>query len=46
MKVKESSFNGRFGEPEIGEPTKTYSYAPSEREIKQVTRTTITRKTD
>lgn len=44
IKVKEASLNGRFGEPELGEPTKIYGYTPSEKEMKQVTRIVITRR--
>ena len=44
IKVKDRSLNGNMGFPEIGEPTKIYGYAPTEREMKQVTRITLTRK--
>jgi len=44
IKVMERSLNGNMGVPEIGQPTKIYGYTPTEREMKQVTRITITRK--
>ena len=44
IKVSDRSFNGNLGSPEIGEPTKIYGYTPTEKEMKQVTRITITRK--
>lgn len=44
IKVKEASFNANLGSPELGEPTKIYGYTPTEKEMKQVTKITITRK--
>ncbi len=46
VKISETSFNGNVVTPEIGEPTRIYSFAPNEREIKRVTRIAITRKLD
>lgn len=44
IKVMEKSFNANMGSPELGEPTKIYGYTPTEKEMKQVTKITITRK--
>jgi len=44
VKVKEQSLNGSISSPELGEPTKIYGYTPSEKEMKEVKRITITRK--
>lgn len=46
VKVSELSFNGNVVTPEIGEPTRIYSFAPNEKSIKQVTRIAIARKLD
>jgi hypothetical protein len=46
VKVSETSFNGNVVSPEIGEPTRIYSFAPNEREIKKVTRIAFVRKLD
>jgi hypothetical protein len=46
VKVSETSFNGNVVTPVIGEPTRIYSFAPNEKEMKQVTRIAITRKLD
>ena len=46
VKISETSFNGGSIPLPIGELTRIYSYAPNEREIKRVTRITITRKLD
>jgi len=44
IKVSDRSLNGSMGSPELGEPTKIYGYAPTEKEMKQVTRITLTRR--
>lgn len=44
IKVMDRSLNGNLGVPEIGEPTKIYGYTPTEKEMKQVTRITLTRR--
>lgn len=44
VKISETSFNGNVVTPEIGEPTRVYSFAPNEREIKRVARIAIVRK--
>ena len=46
VKVSETSFNGNVVTPEIGEPTRIYSFAPNEREINRVARIAIARKLD
>ena len=46
VKISETSFNGNVVSPEIGEPTRIYSFAPNEREIKRVTRIAFVRKLD
>ena len=46
VKVSELSFNGNVVSPEIGEPTRIYSFAPNEKDIKRVTRIAIARKLD
>lgn len=44
IKVMDRSFNANMGIPEIGEPTKIYGYAPTEKEMKQVIKIVVTRK--
>ncbi len=44
VKVMDRSFNANIGSPPLGEPTRIYGYTPTEREMKQVTKITITRK--
>lgn len=44
IKVSDRSLNGSMGSPELGEPTKIYGYAPTEKEMKQVTKITLTRR--
>ena len=44
IKVSDRSFNGSYGSPDLGEPTKIYGYTPTEKEMKKVTRVTVTRK--
>jgi len=46
VKISETSFNGNVVTPEIGEPTRLYSFAPNEREIKRVSRIAFVRKLD
>lgn len=46
IKVSELSLNGNVVSPAIGEPTRIYSFAPNEKNIKQVARIAITRKLD
>ncbi len=46
VKISETSFNGNVVSPEIGEPTRIYSFAPNERDIKRVAKITIVRKLD
>jgi hypothetical protein len=46
VKVSETSFNGNVVSPAIGEPTRIYSFAPNEKDIKRVARIAITRKLD
>jgi hypothetical protein len=46
VKISETSFNGNVVSPEIGEPTRIYSFAPNEKDIKRVARIAITRKLD
>jgi hypothetical protein len=46
VKISELSLNGNVVSPTIGEPTRIYSFAPNERDIKRVARIAITRKLD
>lgn len=46
VKISDTSFNGNVVSPEIGEPTRIYTFAPNEKDIKRVTRIGITRKLD
>lgn len=46
VKISDTGFNGNIVSPEIGEPTRIYSFAPNERDIKRVSRIAITRKLD
>lgn len=46
IKISDTSFNGDVVSPEIGEPTRIYSFAPNEKDIKRVARIAITRKLD
>lgn len=46
VKISDTSFNGNVVSPEIGEPTRIYSFAPNERDIKRVAKIAITRKLD
>lgn len=44
VKVKESSFLASMGEPELGAPTRIYAYTPTEKEMKDVAKITVTRR--
>jgi len=44
IKVKESSFTSSLCSYQSGEAAKIYAYAPSEKEMKEVTKITVTRK--
>lgn len=46
IKISDTSFNGNVVSPEIGEPTKIYSFAPNEKDIRRVARIAIVRKLD
>jgi len=46
VKISETSLNGNVVSPVIGEPTRIYSFAPNERDIKRVAKITIARKLD
>lgn len=46
VKISDTSFNGNVVSPEIGEPTRIYSFAPNERDIRRVARIAIIRKLD
>lgn len=46
VKISELSLNGGSIPLPLGEPTRIYSFAPNERDIKRITRITITRKLD
>lgn len=46
VKISDTSFNGNVVSPEIGEPTRIYSFAPNEKDIRRVAKITITRKLD
>lgn len=46
VKVSDTGFNGNVVSPAIGEPTRIYSFAPNEKDIKRVTRIAIARKLD
>lgn len=44
VKFSETSFNGNVVTPEIGEPTRIYSFAPNEKDIRRVVKIGIARK--
>ena len=46
VKISETSLNGNVVTPEIGEPTRIYSFAPNEKDIRRVTRIAFVRKPD